>query len=119
MEVLRLRQPPSPRQGFMEMGLDSLMAVELRNRLQSLLGMPLAATLLFKYATTQDLAAFLAQQITPQTGNGNDLQPAVSVESVSENVPEIDTASAETSDLSQSELDALIGEELAQLAALL
>jgi phthiocerol/phenolphthiocerol synthesis type-I polyketide synthase B len=42
------------------MGLDSLMAIELRNRLEALLGRSLSATLTWNYPTVEALAAFLS-----------------------------------------------------------
>jgi acyl carrier protein len=42
-----------------EMGLDSLMALELRNVLAQALGRPLSATLLFDYPTIRGLAGYL------------------------------------------------------------
>ena len=44
-----------------EMGLDSLMAVELRNALARSLGKPLSATLVFDYPTIEALSAHLAR----------------------------------------------------------
>ena len=44
------------------MGLDSLMAIELRNRLEALLGRPLSATLAWNYPTVEALAAFLSKE---------------------------------------------------------
>ncbi|MGQ4807007.1 hypothetical protein NKDENANG_00345 [Candidatus Entotheonellaceae bacterium PAL068K] len=64
--VLGRQQPLALQQGFMDLGMDSLMAVELRNRLQSILNMSLSATLLFKYATIQDLVAYLSEQFMAQ-----------------------------------------------------
>jgi candicidin polyketide synthase FscE len=65
--VLRLdpAQPLDPRQGFFEMGMDSLMAVELRNRLQTQLGsaVPLSATALFDHPSVTALAAYLSSQL--------------------------------------------------------
>jgi hypothetical protein len=48
----------------MEFGLDSLMAVELRNRIgQGLrLPRPLPATLMFNYPTTEAIASYLVQE---------------------------------------------------------
>jgi NADPH:quinone reductase-like Zn-dependent oxidoreductase/acyl carrier protein len=50
-------------QPLSEMGLDSLMAVELRNTLRSSMGQPLPATLLFDYPTVQSLSDHLAEDI--------------------------------------------------------
>jgi acyl transferase domain-containing protein/acyl carrier protein len=42
------------------MGLNSLMAIELRNRLETLVGRPLSATLAWNYPTVDALAAYFA-----------------------------------------------------------
>ena len=54
---------PDTRQPLRELGLDSLMAVELRNALADALGQALPATLLFKYPTLEALAEFLISQL--------------------------------------------------------
>jgi natural product biosynthesis luciferase-like monooxygenase protein len=51
---------PDPARGFFEMGMDSLMAIEIKNRLQAELGIPLRATVVFNYPNITALAAFLA-----------------------------------------------------------
>jgi len=50
-------------QPLSEMGLDSLMAVELRNTLRGLVDRPLSATLLFDYPTVQSLSDYLATEV--------------------------------------------------------
>ncbi|TSC24498.1 type I polyketide synthase [Corallococcus sp. Z5C101001] len=52
-------QPMDAQRGFAEMGMDSLMAVELRNRLQKDLGQPLSAALIFNYPRIEALAQHL------------------------------------------------------------
>ena len=49
-----------------EMGLDSLMAVELRNTLSSAIGKPLPSTLVFSYPSTAAIAEYLASQMDPK-----------------------------------------------------
>jgi NAD(P)-dependent dehydrogenase (short-subunit alcohol dehydrogenase family)/acyl carrier protein len=48
------------------LGLDSLMGLELRNSLQTSLGVPLPATMVFNYPTTALLSQYLADKIAPQ-----------------------------------------------------
>jgi acyl transferase domain-containing protein/NAD(P)-dependent dehydrogenase (short-subunit alcohol dehydrogenase family)/acyl carrier protein/SAM-dependent methyltransferase len=61
--VLSLDEPSSldPKRNLFDLGLDSLMAVELRNRLQRQLERPLPSTLLFNHPTPAALALFLGE----------------------------------------------------------
>jgi acyl transferase domain-containing protein/SAM-dependent methyltransferase/acyl carrier protein len=54
---------PDPRKGLHAMGMDSLMAVELKNRLQNSVAQPLPATLTFEYPTIEALSAYLAVEV--------------------------------------------------------
>jgi acyl carrier protein len=61
--VLRLASV-EPDRPLKELGLDSLMAVELRNRVIASTGLQLPATLLFTYPTVSALADLIESQIT-------------------------------------------------------
>ena len=70
---LRLASPPAATSRFLDLGTDSLMAVELRNRLFSQFGgaFTISPTAVFDYPTIGALAEFLADQmpeLDPQPG---------------------------------------------------
>jgi len=50
-----------PRQRLFDAGIDSLMSVELKNRLEASLERPLRSTLIFDYPTTEALTNYLAE----------------------------------------------------------
>lgn len=65
-DICRLdsEQVISSSQGFTELGMDSLMAVELKERLQRDLGIKLQATIAFDYPTIDAMAKHLAEELT-------------------------------------------------------
>lgn len=58
-----------PKRSFLELGLDSLTSMELRNRLQTTLACSLPTTLTFDYPNLALLAEFLATQVVPGATN--------------------------------------------------
>jgi NADPH:quinone reductase-like Zn-dependent oxidoreductase/acyl carrier protein len=72
---LRLAQPPAASSRFLDLGTDSLMAVELRNRLYSQFGgaFTINATAVFDYPTIGGLAEYLAGQM-PDSDSESDPQ---------------------------------------------
>ena len=109
--VLRLDPSaiPERRQRLMDLGLDSLMAVELRNRLASGAGGGIAipATLMFDYPTIEAIARFLRRQIL-----GPDA-PAVEGPSAADAARA--GAAAKLAELSDEEAEALLIQKLESL----
>ncbi|MCV3216967.1 SDR family NAD(P)-dependent oxidoreductase [Plectonema radiosum NIES-515] len=75
-EVLELSSPKQVEltQRFIEIGLDSLMTMELRSRLQANLGCTLPSTLVFDYPTVELLVDYLYQEILYRADSDNSSQ---------------------------------------------
>jgi acyl transferase domain-containing protein len=100
-------------QGLFDMGMDSLMSVELKTRLEKGVGRPLPTTLTFNYPSVGALADFLARELlstTPETVQ------AASPPSPDRREAARDGAhdAANDDDLTEEELEALLAEKLAQ-----
>lgn len=96
-------------QGLMDMGLDSLMAVEVRNRLSKSLQQRLPATLIFDYPTLHKLAAYL-QSSSGLTWTNGATTPAENTTALVEKAIVAEQAVVTTTDL-----DAISDEEAADL----
>ena len=95
-----------------ELGLDSLMAVELRNRLGAGLQLPrkLPATLVYDYPTIEAMADFLAQQVLPESP-----REPIEVASSAPAAASGDSATAvieAIEDLSDEDVDRLLAEKM-------
>ena len=64
-DVLGLEDPRAldRQQGFFQMGMDSIMSVQLRGRLEASLGKTLPPTLAFEHPTVDALAGYLAREV--------------------------------------------------------
>jgi acyl-CoA synthetase (AMP-forming)/AMP-acid ligase II/acyl carrier protein len=102
-----------PQQPLFDLGLDSLMAVTLKNQLETALGQPLRSTLIFDYPTLDTLVDYLHQELLAHHALS---LPDPSVEPVSEFVSESETQALQQPDelenLSEDELFALLAQEL-------
>jgi acyl carrier protein len=59
----------NPEAGFFEMGMDSLMVVELKDALEQQLGCTLEATLIFDHPNLKALAKYLVEEVIGKAGN--------------------------------------------------
>jgi NADPH:quinone reductase-like Zn-dependent oxidoreductase/acyl carrier protein len=77
-QFLRLAQPPAATSRFLDLGTDSLMAVELRNRLYGQFGgaFTISATAVFDYPTIGGLAEYLADQMPESDAPSGEVEPA-------------------------------------------
>ena len=79
---LRLAQPPAATSRFLDLGTDSLMAIELRNRLHSQFGgkFTINATAVFDYPTIGGLAEYLVGQLPDAEAPAAQPEPEAPIE---------------------------------------
>lgn len=99
--------PIDPRQPFSELGLDSLMAVELRNALTNSVKAVLPATILFDYPTLETLVEYLGSEVLELAYAKQ--EESSEMESVSEDEANM---LADLEELSDEEAEALLLAEL-------
>jgi len=98
-----------PHQPLGELGLDSLLAVEMRNTLGTLLGRTLPVTLLFDYPTLDALAARIALDLRPED------QDESTAAKCPDGEAERSRLMAEIRDLSQADVLASLAQELSEI----
>ncbi|ACY13414.1 hybrid non-ribosomal peptide synthetase/type I polyketide synthase [Haliangium ochraceum] len=107
-DQLPLRRP------LTEMGLDSLTGLELRNRLEAGVGKKLSATLAWSYPTIEALAGHLLEQLASQPEAAAQPAPEPEPEQATA-APDLDALESELKDLDESDLAALLDDELDDL----
>ena len=98
-----------PKQGFFKMGMDSMMTVQLRNRLDQNLGCSLPPTVAFEYPTVESLTKFLAESVL-------ELEEPANAPVASHSPKKHTTAeSSGADDLTEEELVGLLARKLEQM----
>jgi myxalamid-type polyketide synthase MxaE and MxaD len=103
------------RRGLFEMGMDSLMSVALKSRLEAATGLKLPTTLTFNYPTVHALAEYLARELSARVTKEPAAQkasPSTATAAVLPAAP-VPVSSDESDDLSEDELAARLAQTLA------
>lgn len=112
---LRAADEIDARQGLIDMGFDSLMAIELRNHLAGTLAHQLPATLLFDYPTLNALANYLEQELFED--EGTDAEPLETITMDDDSMhslaqPDLGDIDADLTELSDDEAASLLMDQL-------
>jgi acyl carrier protein len=102
-----------PDKGFFELGMDSMMTMELRNRLMNQLNLTLPTTLAFKYPNIKSLVGYLVQEILALHISSDTSALAESVQDELE-IPDA-AIIAEVENLSEDEAEMSLLDELERL----
>ena len=107
--LLRLRPNEllNEQEPFKNMGIDSLMSVELRNILSKKLGIKLSSTILFNYTDIASLVAYLQTLVTPDTSSPIPLTTEKKVVT--------EPRSSSSNEMELEELRALLDEQLLEM----
>jgi hypothetical protein len=110
-QTLGAGTPPHKDARLMDLGLDSLMAIDLRNRLQGLFGIgDLPSTLIFDYPSSEAIARLLLVRLG-YTEDGRDVELRVEKQGETRNTG----TQANAYVYSDDELDAMSEDEIAEL----
>ena len=107
--IAGLTELPEPQQGFFDMGMDSLMAVELKSRLEASLGRSLSSTLIFNYSTIEALAKYLLSEVISLASLEESLEQS---DTLSQHDEQLSTVAAKIENLSYEEMQTLLIQRL-------
>ncbi|NEO38510.1 MAG: type I polyketide synthase [Moorea sp. SIOASIH] len=108
-------QLPEVNLGFMEMGMDSLTTVELKNRLQAQLGIALPGTVAMEYPTIETLSQYILKEVMGWQ----------SVADSENNLPELEEVDVDDhilpviENISEEEFEALAAQQLEKIKSML
>ncbi len=109
-------RPIDAHRGLFELGMDSLMSIELKGRLETSVGQSLPSTLVFNYPTVNDLANYLATHVLSAETEVASGTPALAPEATSRQpMNEQLMVRPEADALSEDQLAALLVKKLDQL----
>jgi len=116
-KILRLPEARvlAPKQPLVEIGFDSLMAVELRNSLRTLLQVHLPTTLLFDYPTPDALAHYLETHLAEEYGDTAPVTPPVAIKTKPAPPATTSATLADIREMSDEEAERLLLQELEAL----
>ncbi len=93
-----------PRQGLFEMGVDSLLAVDLQNRLEASTNQSLSSSFIFDHPTLEALTQYLLHDVLKMGQPQTETQPSLE--------PQEDALEDEVSNLSEEELASALSEAI-------
>ena len=105
------KQPVATQTGLFDLGMDSLMSVELKGRLERGTGQRLPATLTFNYPNVAALATFLMKRLPDPAAASNTPQAAPCLQPIHDLVA---AGGADLDELSDDELEARLVARLEQ-----
>ena len=92
-------------QGLATFGMDSLMTIELKNRLQASVGKTLSSTIVFDHPTVAALAEYLEQNVLREVEDSKEA-------AVKANLHDQNVGVMEITELSEEEAEAMLAKEL-------